>query len=179
MKVLRSTNTTFAIRSGGHSPLSGWADVDDGVLIAMRGLADIIYDEATQTVRVGFGSTWDEVYKLLEGYGRGAVGGRAATVGMGFLLGGMYSRSCSPNSTLYIIFVRELIHNIGGLSHLSNAYGFGSDNVVSFEVVLANATLITVSATSNPDLFYALKSGANNYGKQQIQLRNAMTHGKR
>ncbi|KAF1843187.1 bifunctional solanapyrone synthase [Cucurbitaria berberidis CBS 394.84] len=139
MKILRSTNTTFAIRSGGHSPLSGWADVNNGVLIAMRDLSDKVYDEATQTVRVGFGSTWDEVYKLLEGYGRSAVGGRAATVGMGFILG-------------------------GGLSHLSNAYGFGSDNVVSFEVVLANATLLTVSGTSNPDLFYALKSGANNYG---------------
>ena len=90
MEILRSTNTTFAIRSGGHSPLSGWADIDNSVLIAMRSLADKVYDEATQTVRVGFGSTWDEVYKLLEGHGRGAVGGRAATVGMGFILGGMF-----------------------------------------------------------------------------------------
>jgi hypothetical protein len=90
VKILRSSNTSFAIRSGGHSPLSGWADIDNGVLIALRGLADKAYDETTQTVRVGFGSTWDEVYKLLEGYGRGAVGGRAATVGMGFLLGGVH-----------------------------------------------------------------------------------------
>lgn len=139
VKILRSNNTPFAIRSGGHSPLPGWADIDNGVLIALRGLADKVYDETTQTVRVGFGSTWNEVYKLLEGHGRGAVGGRAATVGMGFLLG-------------------------GGLSHLSNAYGFGSDNVVSFELVLANATLVTITAASQPDLFYALKSGENNYG---------------
>jgi hypothetical protein len=90
VKILRSSNTSFAIRSGGHSPLSGWADIEHGVLIALRGLADKAYDERTQTVRVGFGSTWDEVYKLLEGYGRGAVGGRAATVGMGFLLGGVH-----------------------------------------------------------------------------------------
>jgi hypothetical protein len=53
----------------------------------------------------------------------------------------------------------------GGLSHLSNAYGFGSDNVVSFELVLANATLVTITATSYPDLFYALRSGENNYGR--------------
>jgi FAD/FMN-containing dehydrogenase len=143
MKILRSTNSTFAIRGGGHSPLSGWADIDNGVLLAMRNIADKTYDDATQTVRVGFGSTWDEVYKFLEGHGRSAVGGRAATVGMGFLLG-------------------------GGLSHLSNEHGFGSDNVFSFELVLANATAITVSANSDPDLFYALKSGANNYGKLQF-----------
>ncbi|OAL43510.1 bifunctional solanapyrone synthase [Pyrenochaeta sp. DS3sAY3a] len=139
MSILRSTNTTFSIRGGGHSPLSGWANIDGGVLVAMRNLADVVYDDATETVRLGFGSTWNEVYQYLETHGRGAVGGRAATVGMGYLLG-------------------------GGLSHLSNAYGFGSDNVVSFELVLANATLVTVSATSNPNLFYALKAGANNYG---------------
>jgi FAD/FMN-containing dehydrogenase len=90
VKILRSNNASFAIRSGGHSPLPGWANINNGVLIALRGLADKAYNEETQTVRVGFGSTWNEVYKLLESHGRSAVGGRAATVGMGFLLGGVY-----------------------------------------------------------------------------------------
>lgn len=157
MSILRSTNTTFSIRGGGHSPLSGWANIDGGVLIAMRNLADIVYDETTETVRIGFGSTWNEVYQLLETHGRGAVGGRAATVGMGYLLGGMYNFNIS-------LYNRLTHQRSGGLSHLSNAYGFGSDNVVTFELVLANATLVTVSATSNPNLFYALKAGANNYG---------------
>jgi hypothetical protein len=53
----------------------------------------------------------------------------------------------------------------GGLSHLSNAYSVGSENEVSFELVLVNATLVTVTANSHPDLFYVLKSGANNYGR--------------
>lgn len=51
------------------------------------------------------------------------------------------------------------------MSHLSNAYGFGSDNVVAYELVLANATAITVTPHSHADLFYALKAGGNNYGK--------------
>jgi len=42
----------------------------------------------------------------------------------------------------------------GGLSHLSNQHGFGSDNVVSFELVLANTTTSIV---------YVLKSETNNY----------------
>ncbi|KAL6702551.1 hypothetical protein ACN47E_001548 [Coniothyrium glycines] len=139
LKILRATNSTFAIRSGGHSPLAGWADIDDGVLISLKRMNEKVYSEASQTVQIGFGSTWDEVYKFLEIHGRTAVGGRAATVGMGYLLG-------------------------GGLSHLSNEYGFGSDNVVAYELVLANTTMVTACATTYPDLFYALKSGANNFG---------------
>jgi len=53
---------------------------------------------------------------------------------------------------------------LGGLSHLSSQYGFAVDNVVEFEVVLANATKAKASATLNKDLFWALKGGGNNYG---------------
>jgi hypothetical protein len=115
VKILRSTNTSFAIRSGGHSPLSGWADINNGVLIALRGFADKAYDETTQTVRVGFGSTWDEVYKLPEGHNRGAIGGRAATIGMGFLLGGVHypcplARSFCYHVCLGLLFLQEGYH---------------------------------------------------------------------
>lgn len=54
--------------------------------------------------------------------------------------------------------------SLGGLSHLSNQYGFVADNVVSFEVVLAKGKLVTASATSNPDLYWSLKGGGNNFG---------------
>ena len=43
-------------------------------------------------------------------------------------------------------------------------YGFGCDNVVNFEVVLANATIVNANATSNTDLFVALKGGGNQFG---------------
>lgn len=38
------------------------------------------------------------------------------------------------------------------------------DNVISFEVVLPNATVTTASATKNADLFWGLKGGFNNFG---------------
>ena len=44
-------------------------------------------------------------------------------------------------------------------------YGFGCDNVVNFEVVLANATIVNANATSNSDLFVALKGGGNQFGR--------------
>ena len=50
VNILKLNNIPFAIRSGGHAQLSGWANINNGVLIALRGLADKAYDETTQTV---------------------------------------------------------------------------------------------------------------------------------
>lgn len=40
------------------------------------------------------------------------------------------------------------------------------DNVISYEVVLPNATVVTASSTSYPDLFWGLKGGFNNFGNE-------------
>jgi FAD/FMN-containing dehydrogenase len=90
-------------------------------------------------VRVGAGAQWEDVYASLDPLGKSAVGGRLGNVGVsGFTLG-------------------------GGLSHLSPQYGLACDNVVSFQVVLANGTIATASATSHPELFFALRGGGNQY----------------
>jgi hypothetical protein len=45
----------------------------------------------------------------------------------------------------------------GGHSVSSPSYGLGVDNVLQFTVVLADGTMATVSACSNPDLWWALR----------------------
>ena len=52
----------------------------------------------------------------------------------------------------------------GGLSFLSTQYGWVSNNIVEYEIVLANASIITASESHNADLWKALKGGINNYG---------------
>ena len=52
----------------------------------------------------------------------------------------------------------------GGLSYFSARKGFASDNVVNFEVVLANGEVVNANATSNSGLWWALKGGSNNFG---------------
>jgi FAD/FMN-containing dehydrogenase len=42
--------------------------------------------------------------------------------------------------------------------------GFTADNIVKYEIVKASGDKVTASATSNPDLFKALKGGLNNFG---------------
>lgn len=53
----------------------------------------------------------------------------------------------------------------GGLSFLSSAEGYASDNYVSLDVVLVDGTLVTATADNEyQDLFKALKGGANRFG---------------
>ncbi|KAG6991367.1 bifunctional solanapyrone synthase [Physcia stellaris] len=139
VKVLNFTGSNFAIRGGGHTPFEGWANIDKGILISTSNLTDIVYDAISETVVVGAGNRWSDIYSHLEASSRMVLGGRVPDVGMGLLLG-------------------------GGLSHLSNQYGLAADNVVSFDIVLANASMVTASAESNADLFFALKGGGNNFG---------------
>ncbi|KAF2445453.1 bifunctional solanapyrone synthase [Karstenula rhodostoma CBS 690.94] len=139
IRIASSNNVTFAVRSGGHSPFSDWANVDGGVLISLSAINAISYNPTNETVRVGTGNQWGRVYEQLAGYDRVVVGGRVPDVGFGLLTG-------------------------GGLSHHSSLYGFASDNVISYEVVLSNGTKKTVSPTSDPEHFWALKAGGTNFG---------------
>lgn len=91
VRVLGFTGSKYAIRSGGHSPLPLWASIDDGVLISMSSITEISYAAATETVRVGFGLLWRDIYDYLEPYNRLVVGGRVLPVGLGLTIGGAVS----------------------------------------------------------------------------------------
>lgn len=53
---------------------------------------------------------------------------------------------------------------LGGFSNLSPQYGFASDNIINYEIVLSNGSIIDVNITSNPDLYWGLKAGSTNFG---------------
>ena len=96
--------------------------------------SEVIYNNASQTVDVGSGLIWDDVYAALEPFGVNVVGGRVTGVGVaGFSLG-------------------------GGYSWLTNQYGLTVDNILSYELVLPNGTVTTVDENI-PDLFFGLKVG--------------------
>ncbi|KAL4861792.1 hypothetical protein BDV12DRAFT_59347 [Aspergillus spectabilis] len=137
--VISSCNAQFAIRGGGHMNVVGSNNIDGGVLLALENLNEIRVN--TDTVEVGPGRTWYEVYTALEPYGRTAIGGRLKTIGV-------------PGLTL-----------IGGFHYFNNKYGFAMDNVDSYDVVLGNGIQVTASRSSHRDLFWALKGGGgNNFG---------------
>lgn len=106
----------------------------------MNSLTDIKVASDNVTVEVGPGLRWVDVYTTLGEYGLYCIGGRLKTIGV-------------PGLEL-----------IGGFHYLINKYGMAMDNVVSYDVVLGNGTQVVANCTSNPDLFWALKGGANNFG---------------
>lgn len=53
--------------------------------------------------------------------------------------------------------------SLAGYSWKTNQYGLGIDNVISYELVRPDGHVVSVTATSHPDLFFALRGGGNNF----------------
>jgi FAD/FMN-containing dehydrogenase len=53
---------------------------------------------------------------------------------------------------------------LGGMTFLSRRHGFTCDNIYGYEIVLASGEVVYATADSHPDLWLALKGGANNFG---------------
>ncbi|KAI1378485.1 FAD-binding domain-containing protein [Hypoxylon crocopeplum] len=140
VRVLNNNTENFAIKSGGHNPNNGWSSVQGGPLISTQKLKQVILDEETGIARVGPGQRLDSISAELQGTGWTFVGGRIGNTGVGGLVLG------------------------GGLSYMSAQYGWAASSVIEYEIVLANSTIATASATQNADLFKALKGGGNNFG---------------
>ena len=93
-----------------------------------------------KSVSIGPGNLWGNVYKKLDAEGLATSGGRVSDVGVGGLVLG------------------------GGFSFFSPRVGLVCDNVLNYEIVLASGQVTNINATSNRDLFRALKGGSNNFG---------------
>ena len=129
----------FAVRVQGTGHGSH-AAITDGVLITTRRLDALEIDPATRIATIGAGLAWGAVVAAAGTHGLAPITGSSGSVGaIGFLLG-------------------------GGMGPLVNSFGFGSDWVREFEVVLADGELVTASADDHPDLFWALRGGKGGLG---------------
>lgn len=92
LAIITRTGANFALRTRGHTPNPGFSGTDgSGIVIDLKLLDSLYVDKEKSVVQAGAGSTWGDVYSLLESQGLSAIGGRDGTVGLaGFLLGGTY-----------------------------------------------------------------------------------------
>ena len=141
MRIVVDLSCPFAIKGGGHARSPGHSNIADGVTIDLVRMNTIQLSEDRRSVEIGAGARWFDVYSTLEPEGISVVGGRVADIGVGGLTLG------------------------GGISFYSGRYGWACDNVISYNIVLPDATSMNVNAKSHPDLYFALRgAGSSNFG---------------
>ena len=114
--------------------------LDRTVLIRTRALAEITIDAERRVARVGAGVKWGELLAATEPFGLTALAGSSPDPSVvGFTLG-------------------------GGLSWFGRAHGLASHGVVAVELVDPRGDVRRVTATSDPDLFWALRGGGGDFG---------------
>ncbi|OTB08086.1 hypothetical protein M426DRAFT_71296 [Hypoxylon sp. CI-4A] len=136
--AVKNGNPFFA-QSGGHGWSSAWKIGQDGILINLRGLNTVTFSDDKTQATVGGGAIMKEVIDAAYENDVQAFTGNCNCVG---LLGAGLG---------------------GGYGNLMGIYGFSVDNFLSFNVVLANGSLVTVTPQQE-DLWWAIRGAGPNFG---------------
>jgi len=135
----RKYQLLVSMRGGGHN-VAGNAVCDGGLMIDLSSMTGIRVDPVARMARVEPGVLWGELDHETQAFGLATTGGFISTTGVaGLTLG-------------------------GGQGWLASKYGFSIDNLLSVDVVIADGTLLTASATQNEDLFWAMRGAGHNFG---------------
>jgi FAD/FMN-containing dehydrogenase len=139
IRIASDDDALVSVRGGGHNG-AGLGVIDGGLVIDLSSMRGIRVDPGAQTVRADGGCTLGEVDHATHAFGLATPSGIISSTGIsGLTLG-------------------------GGIGHLSRRYGLSVDNLVSADVVLADGSFVTASASENPELFWALRGGGGNFG---------------
>ena len=139
VKLARTLGLEVAVRGGGHN-VAGRATIDNGLMIDLAPMKGIFLDPRQRTVRAQGGVLWKELNRETQAHGLATTGGVVGTTGIaGLTLG-------------------------GGLGWLMPKYGLALDNLRAAELVMADGSVRRVSATEDPDLFWAIRGGGGNFG---------------
>ncbi len=139
VNLARRLDLEIAVKGGGHN-VAGKATVDKGVMIDLSPMKGIHVDPAKRTARAQGGCTWGDLNRETQLHGLAVTGGLISSTGIaGLTLG-------------------------GGIGWLMGQHGLSLDNLISVEVVTAEAKVLAASADQNSDLFWGLRGGGGNFG---------------
>lgn len=137
--VAREHRPQLSVRGGGHQ-IAGSAVIDDGLVIDLSAMKEVVVDPAAKTVRAQGGVTWGELDRATQRFGLATPGGEVSTTGIaGFTLG-------------------------GGMGLIMRAHGLACDALRSIEIVTADGKVLRASATQHPELFWAARGGGRGLG---------------
>lgn len=128
-----------AIRCGGHS-LAGFSTCDDGLVIDLSAMREVLVDQDARRARFGGGCLLGTVDTVTQKVGLAFPAGVVSHTGAaGLVLG-------------------------GGTGWLNRLHGLSCDNVNSFTLVVADGSALRADVKENPDLYWALRGGGGNFG---------------
>ena len=139
VRFAREQGLLVSVRGGGHSA-PGYGTNDGGLVIDLSAMKGIRVDPEARTARAEGGVLWREFDRETQAFGLATTGGTVSNTGIaGLTLG-------------------------GGLGWLMGKHGLTVDNLLSADVVTADAEFHAVNADREPDLFWALRGGSGNFG---------------
>jgi FAD binding domain len=139
VRFARSHELLVSVRGGGHNA-PGVAVCEGGLMIDLAGMRSVRADPARRTARAEGGATWADFDRETQAFGLATTGGAISHTGIGGLTLG------------------------GGLGWLAGKYGLVCDNLLSVDLVTAEGTVLTASASENTELFWGLRGGGGNFG---------------
>jgi FAD/FMN-containing dehydrogenase len=110
------------------------------MVIDLTRMRDVSVDAAARTVSYGGGCVFGDVDTALAAHGLATVGGLYNQTGVGGLVLG------------------------GGHGFLTARHGLAIDNLLSVEMVLADGSIVEVSETQEPDLFWGVRGAGAQFG---------------
>lgn len=136
IRYARESGRALTVQPNGHNPSYA---VDGTILVRTNQLNGVQIDPGTRTARVGAGVNWGQVQAAASPHGLTGVAGSSPVVGVtGYTLG-------------------------GGLSWFARRFGWASDSATAFDIVDADGQARRVTASSEPELFWALRGGGGDY----------------
>jgi hypothetical protein len=139
VRSARENRILTAVRCGGHS-LAGFSTCDDGLVIDLSRMRQVIVDAEARRARIAGGCLLGSVDAATQKAGLVFPSGVVSHTGAsGLILG-------------------------GGTGWLTRRFGLSCDNVEGFTLVTADGSLVRASGKENVDLFWALRGGGGNFG---------------
>lgn len=139
VQIAADREKLLAIRCGGHS-FPGLSTCDDGVVLDLSLMKDIVVDPILRTAEVAGGALLGDLDAAGSLYGLVTPAGVVSHTGVaGLTLG-------------------------GGMGWLSRRFGLTIDSLLGVDIVTAGGRLLSTSCEEEPDLFWAIRGGGGNFG---------------